>query len=433
MSDSHGIFGGERPLLDHERDWAARCSYFECFGYTLRPRFRPGWKRSWDESGVPAPLCEDWIMALPNPNLIDATDKDGARVCIKRLYHKDNEKSIIRMLDPAASAPSTQNHSIPVIKCLEKPPKENQRPPGDDDHTAYLVMPFLFSINEVPFETVDQVADLVEQLLEGLVYMHARGVAHRDCSVRNIMMDATALYPKGFHPVRTSLLPDASGKAPRRSRSSAYIRYYYIDYGISSYFDPSVEQDRNVLGIDGIDREVPELSSTVPYDPFKVDVFLIGNLFKHEVYEKYKNLEFLKPLIQSMTAEDPAARPSASDAYEHWTRIRGQLSMVQRAWRLKSRSEGTSVGLFLDAFTTIRLAVVLPAKLATVLFHRSLRIKSATTSSSTSPPAPSDTPPLPESTKKTPTRSFKSLKDKLSRSTKLLPRKANAPMVAARD
>ena len=34
----------------------------------------------------------------------------------------------------------------------------------------------------------------------------------------------------------------------------------------------------SILGIAGRDRDVPELSKNVPYDPFKVDIFTIGNV-----------------------------------------------------------------------------------------------------------------------------------------------------------
>ena len=91
-------------------------------------------------------------------------------------------------------------------------------------------------------------------------------------------MDAKALYPKGFHPAMTICLPDGSGRAPTLPRSTAPIKYYYIDFGISSYIPPG-SPEKLVLGDYGRDRDVPELSTSVPYDPFKVDVFILGNLF----------------------------------------------------------------------------------------------------------------------------------------------------------
>ena len=136
---------------------------------------------------------------------------------------------------------------------------------------------------------------------QGLVFMHSHGVAHRfvfrfairiyvnfactvshrDCSPKNILMDATHMYPLGFHPVADAYLNDTKTIAPRISRLEAGVKYYFIDYGISSYFSPGSRREL-VVGIAGRDRDVPELSNKVPYDPFKVDIFTIGNVLRGE-------------------------------------------------------------------------------------------------------------------------------------------------------
>ena len=38
-----------------------------------------------------------------------------------------------------------------------------------------------------------------------------------------------------------------------------------------------------IIGEIGQDQNVPELSADTPYDPFKVDVFTVGNLFQTEL------------------------------------------------------------------------------------------------------------------------------------------------------
>lgn len=131
--------------------------------------------------------------------------------------------------------------------------------------------------------------------------MHSRGVAHRfvsspfcdmnvhirpvyrDTSFKNILMDASRMFPRGFHPVRDSFLPhDLSTPAPMIPRMDVGVKYYFVDYGISSYFPEGTERQL-VLGLDGRDRDVPELSAEVPYDPFKVDIFTIGNVLRREI------------------------------------------------------------------------------------------------------------------------------------------------------
>lgn len=89
------------------------------------------------------------------------------------------------------------------------------------------------------------------------------------------------MYPRGFHPVKNILLHDLLTPAPFIPRRHAGVKYYFVDYGISSRFPPG-SQPRLVVGLDGRDREVPELSNDVPYDPFKVDVYTIGNVLHRE-------------------------------------------------------------------------------------------------------------------------------------------------------
>jgi hypothetical protein len=107
-------------------------------------------------------------------------------------------------------------------------------------------------------------------------------LSHRDCSLKNVLMNATHMYPLGFHPVQDIYLGDKRTIAPRISRLEAGVKYYFVDYGISSYFPPGSRREL-VVGIAGRDQDVPELSNDVPYDPFKVDIFTIGNVIRGEV------------------------------------------------------------------------------------------------------------------------------------------------------
>ena len=94
-------------------------------------------------------------------------------------------------------------------------------------------------------------------------------------------MDASRMFPLGFHPVKDLLLHDISTPAPIIPRRDAGVKYYFIDYGISSYF-PTGSQTHRVVGLAGRDQDVPELSDEVLYDPFKVDIYTIGNVFLRE-------------------------------------------------------------------------------------------------------------------------------------------------------
>lgn len=103
-------------------------------------------------------------------------------------------------------------------------------------------------------------------------------------------MDASGMFPRGHHPYLQHMLADMSGNAPFVPRPAARppVKYFYVDFGISSKFQPD-EDSRLVLGTLGRDQDVPELSDSTPYDPFKVDVFLIGNVLRKEMHDVSSN------------------------------------------------------------------------------------------------------------------------------------------------
>ena len=199
------------------------------------------------------------------------------------------------------------NHSVPILDTFED---------SINKSISYLVMPFLRLTDSPPFEVVEEVLDFVDQILEvrsGYEFiklcvanafsgsrLHAFTwrctsvclshcdetmlillLSYRDCSLKNVLMDATRMYPLGFHPVDDIFLDDLTTLAPVIPRLEVGVKYYFVDYGISSYFPAGSQRDL-VLGIAGRDQDVPELSKVVPYDPFKVDIFTIGNVLRGE-------------------------------------------------------------------------------------------------------------------------------------------------------
>lgn len=84
--------------------------------------------------------------------------------------------------------------------------------------------------------------------------------------------------------MNTDRLPngrDVAMPLPRRNHS---VKYYFADFGIAVHI-PADAPSKLVLGDLGRDQEVPELSIMIPYDPFKVDVFIVGNMFRHLLQE----------------------------------------------------------------------------------------------------------------------------------------------------
>ena len=101
----------------------------------------------------------DYSVFIPfhqlRPLLVDATRiSDGKLVYIKEITTGDQESRIASML---AAVDDPENHSVPIIDTFVDP---------TDDSTSYMVMPFLRASDNPPFETVGEVVDFVDQLLE---------------------------------------------------------------------------------------------------------------------------------------------------------------------------------------------------------------------------------------------------------------------------
>ncbi|OCB87837.1 hypothetical protein A7U60_g4970 [Sanghuangporus baumii] len=259
---------GDFDLSAVEKRWTEDYDYLLSRGYQLRPRFHPGWTPTWRGTNLSPVACEDSIVHY-SESVIDAKRlQDGKIVAIKRIPPYTSETKIACMLSAPERLDDPMNHCVPVYDHFP----DTRNPDGG----SFIAMPLLRAFNEPPFAYVDEVVDF------GLVYIHSQNVAHRDLSDGNIMMDGRVMYgKKGFHPSDQDMTAaDVMILAkPKTRRDVGFVKYYFTDFGISSLFDdPS--RPRVVVGNRAQDLEVPELSTVIPYDPFAVDVFTLGNVFK---------------------------------------------------------------------------------------------------------------------------------------------------------
>ncbi|KAJ7150231.1 kinase-like domain-containing protein [Mycena filopes] len=148
-----------------------------------------------------------------------------------------------------------------------------------------------------PTETWEGFAAFVQQALQGLAFLHAHHIAHLDISMNNILE-----YPPGL------LIPPNPPEPPR---------YAFIDFGLSVMYNP--ESDPGPYRVTGnvATYKPPELSKTVPYDPFKVDVWQMGEVLS--LICKDPDVEMAIPetfhaLLSEMKHDVPAERPTAAQA-----------------------------------------------------------------------------------------------------------------------
>lgn len=94
------------------------------------------------------------------------------------------------------------------------------------------------------------------------------------------MMDADTMYPEGFHPIKMDYTPDCSNPAVHATRTIAGVKYYFMDFRLSTYTPDHTTT--LVTGSCGRDQDPPELLDIGPYNPFKLDIYIIGNMLKKE-------------------------------------------------------------------------------------------------------------------------------------------------------
>ncbi|TFY54587.1 hypothetical protein EVG20_g9649 [Dentipellis fragilis] len=334
-----GIFN----LTTAERWWRDRRQYLVSRGYDLRPRYHAGWVPSWKNTRRDPTFCEDYIM-LEGPHVIDAVRVvDSVRVSIKCIRNNAQEVEIAKALTSAELLENPKNHCVPILDTFPDP---------FEPHSILMIMPLLCPFDDPPLRSVFELLDFIKQTLEGLSFIHSQGVAHRDCASANIMMDATPLYPAGHHPVRRTFSVDGTYPLSPLSRIDNPVRYYFIDFGISTRFAPG--QSPLVTGARGRDKELPELSRDIPYDAFKADVFILGNLYKKEFLEKYHDLSFLSHLVAAMTHQDPNKRPTVHFALAFFQVIRGTRNAYTLRSRLRPKDETVAERVVYDAVAMAR-------------------------------------------------------------------------------
>ncbi|KAI0645829.1 kinase-like domain-containing protein [Trametes meyenii] len=319
-------------LTEDEIWWRDHQVWLQEHGYLLRPRYRLDWVPSWKAKDGDYFMSEDGKNIIGG-HVLDATRvADGAVVALKKVPVNifPQEIEIARFLTSLPLSADPKNHCVPIYEVLDVP---------EDKDLKLIVMPLLRQCFDPRFLTVGEAMDFCRQAIEGLHFIHNHHVAHRDCSEMNIMMDPQQLFPDLYHFACPWLSRDLSRSAKHYTRTSRPTRYYYIDFGLSRKFDPAQGPPR-VHPIWGADRSVPEFQQTVDvYDPFPTDVYYLGNAFRTVLLNEYQDLDFLKPLVDEMVQDEPAARPTMEHVTARFDLLLDSLSSSQLRSRLVPRNE----------------------------------------------------------------------------------------------
>ncbi|KAF9046310.1 hypothetical protein BJ165DRAFT_1470525 [Panaeolus papilionaceus] len=323
-------------LLSSELYWIHREPWFKSRGYSLRPRFTPGWIPSWKRDPKKIRILQEDSVLTHHPHVgLDAIRiSDGKRVYLKRILKNSSEEVIIKYLMAPSISQEARRYTVSFLEIWEDVPQ--------DDQYSIIVMPLLQQFRIPRFDTVGECVDCVEQLLEALQFLHRHNIAHRDCQRGNIRMEADLLFPRGFHPVQNEMNVEYSGHAVHYTRTQYPPRYLFIDFGISVLY-PLSEKSPLALPVRGGDRTVPEFQDETapdtPYNPFPTDIYYLGNTIKRtflkdgeDLIQGHLGMEFLRPLVDAMTRTNPSERPTVDGAIEQ---LKGIVASLSR-WKLRS-------------------------------------------------------------------------------------------------
>ncbi|KAG5640396.1 hypothetical protein DXG03_008805, partial [Asterophora parasitica] len=297
----------------------------------------------------PASVHDEHSYSPQLPMVLDAKKLDeNAIVCIKRINPREvtDEVSIARYLSSATMLRDERNHCAPILDSFRDPvlPK-----------IEYLVMPSLRTYDEPEFGAVGEVVDFVTQMLEGMQFMHDQLVAHGDLTTQNIMMDARPILPSGWHFVAHHCKPDGVTPISPLARIDYPVRYFIIDFDCSVRLSPG--QPRLIRNFGGRDGDPPEYKSREPYDPFKIDVFTLGNVFYKDFHQVYEGLDFLQGLTNYMRTPNFRQRPDADASMKYWLEVRKRIDVGRARWRLQKRQETLGERVLYDTVAFAREGV----------------------------------------------------------------------------
>ncbi|TEB30978.1 hypothetical protein FA13DRAFT_318648 [Coprinellus micaceus] len=318
-------------LFTYEEIWVRHFHFLASRGYQLRPRYNPDWVPSWRLKPVKygSGKNEDAIPAWPK--VVDAIClTNGQRVMLKHVELSSEELSIMTYVNTPAALEDSRNHCVRLMDVILLPACETH---------ALVVTPLLYEHSALPFRYVGELVEISIQIIECLDFLHDHNIVHRDFCKFNVMVDGERLIPGGWHPFDPRAPPDGRHDKLSRfkwvdRRSTGPHAYYLIDFGYSKRLE---SRDGALLtGIYGQDDSVPEMSLTVPYDPYPVDVYHVGNMLL-KFYGEYRpcgSLERLKEVAQKMAHKDPSSRYTAQEASKEIHRVCRKIGYFRRRQRI---------------------------------------------------------------------------------------------------
>ncbi|KAF8494179.1 kinase-like domain-containing protein [Russula emetica] len=305
----------------------------------LRPRYHPNWQPSWLKSGKDFYTVEDGEPTILRAAMDAIRVRDDLQVMLKKVLPEEgpHELRINKLFSSPELATMPDNHCAPLLDIIELQNPEPQK---------LMVFPLLRPFNQPKIQTFGEFVAFFTQICQGIRFMHERNVAHRDCTANNVKFGASGMYPKGYHPIQLNRSPNFKGQARRYTRTARPPRYYLIDFGLSRRYS-----SRNALDepLRGGDKSAPEHRHGGRCNPFRTDIYYLGNLVREHFILKYNGFEFMRELIDTMTDENPAKRPTIEEVIDKFDEIRSSLSTAKIHSPITSKRDPTIFTIFRHA------------------------------------------------------------------------------------
>ncbi|KAI0344439.1 hypothetical protein BDW22DRAFT_1047967 [Trametopsis cervina] len=173
-------------------------------------------------------------------------DENGTLLVLKSVDNALFAATELRVLRLLLAISSSHNHTIPaeIISCNE---------------SSIIVMPWLAEVPLLPWHSLDTLIDVIQQLLQGIEFMHKNGIAHFDIHPDNMVVCCEPPLPTSPLPVQES-------------------RCYFIDFGSSKQLPPPPRGSHGDICVPylpfGGHFEPPEGRERV--NPYAYDVYCMG-------------------------------------------------------------------------------------------------------------------------------------------------------------
>ncbi|CAK5265989.1 unnamed protein product [Mycena citricolor] len=272
------------------------------------PKAKPGLENTY-------PYCREKAYARENRGraaFAQCIARPDRHVAIKLVRDRSVEIHTLKLIFEASKEKSVRG-LIPVLEII---PFRGH---------WLVVMPRWGEIIMSPFPTVaGPVLDLIEDLLEGLTFLHGHNIVHRDHSYKNILVNHIPVV--GHQSVRE--VP------PTRQtlRNAGALQHAIFDFDVALIFPdrPSARlpHDEFWLGTPKLTGET--MQGEYDYDPFAADVSILGGNLCRDLQYHTPSVPILAPLFDGMLHWDVPSRLTASQALSLLRALRAQYRELDK-------------------------------------------------------------------------------------------------------